>query len=87
MDIYKLRPAHGQTQRAFYGKALVIVNKEGRWLRSYSTFVAHIDNNGKAHRLWDGWSMTTGRHIKAFLGMNKGQYEALKLEDIRPSEF
>ena len=28
-------------------------------------------------RLWDGWSATTGRHIKAFCGLNKAAYMAL----------
>ena len=32
---------------------------------------------GELVKLWDGWSATTGRHIKAFCGLNKAAYMAL----------
>ena len=53
-------------------------------LVSYGTSVARIGSDGTFHRLWGGWSATTGRHINAFRqshGMGKiSKSELLKLE-------
>ena len=53
-------------------------------LVSYKTTVASIGGDGSFHRLWDGWSATTGRHVNAFRqshGMGKiSKSEWLKLE-------
>lgn len=37
----------------------------------------HMTAAGELVKLWDGWSATTGRHIKAFCGLNKAAYMAL----------
>lgn len=77
---YELQPLPGQ-QKSFHGKATVIVRPDGgATLVSYRTAVMHRDPDGSYHRLWDGWSATTGRHIKAFSGLNKAQYTALPYE-------
>lgn len=60
-----LNPADGR--KSFYGKCAV--EKRGREyvLQSYETDVAQIDENGHFSRLWPGYSMTTMRHIRAFI--------------------
>lgn len=39
------------------------------------------DANGKVIRLWRGWTATTGRHIKAFCGLNKKEFLNLPLNN------
>ena len=63
--VYKL-PCY-DTRKSFYGKAYVEENRYGYYLYSYGTKVARIDTKGKFHRLWDGYSATTMRHVNSFL--------------------
>jgi hypothetical protein len=71
------------SHKSFYGKAEVITLKNGtRLLLSYSTIVAGITKSGKAFRSWCGWSATTGRHIKSFMGMNKKEWESLPFVEV-----
>ena len=66
------------SHKSFYGKARVIVEDDGtEVLISYSTAVVKRYPSGNLVRLWDGWSATTGRHIKAFCGLNKDGYRKL----------
>lgn len=65
-------------RKSFYGKAVAFHFDNGTdVLRSYNTIVAVRDANGNVYRTWDGWSATTGRHIAAFLGMNKNEFAKL----------
>lgn len=65
-------------RKSFYGKAHVRTNDDGtETLISYKTEVARRSPNGEIEKLWNGWSATTGRHIKAFCGMNKAQFDKL----------
>lgn len=74
---YELVPK--DSHKSFYRKAYVIELADGtKLLRSYSTLVIKELPSGEYVRLWDGWSATTGRHIKAFSGLNKAEYFALK---------
>lgn len=76
MTKYELNPT--TNQKFFYGKAIVSVDDEGNeTLLSYNTPIIRRDNYGNLFRLWEGWSSTTGKHIKAFCGLNKSGYEAL----------
>ena len=78
---YELEPTG--RQKSFYGKAHVKVYADGsEVLRSYETDVLKCNPNGTYIRLWDDWSATTGRHIKAFSGMNKKEYDALEYQRI-----
>ena len=54
-------------RKKFYGKAKVkkLGDPDGVALVSYGTIVAFVQGN-RLYRTWQGWSMTTGRHIKAF---------------------
>lgn len=76
-NIYELTPADGR--KSFYGKALVYRNNKGEEvLYSYNTPIIYRSATGRLIKLWDGWTMTTGRHIKAFCGLNKKEYESLE---------
>ena len=76
MKSYELLP--NDSHKSFYGKARVYAYDDGtEILRSYETDVIIRTAGGKLFRLWDDWSATTGRHVKAFCGLNKAGYEAL----------
>lgn len=65
-------------QKSFYKKAYIHINiyeytKYIITLYSYNTPILSIEN-GVFKRLWDGWSATTGRHIKVFCGFNKKEF-------------
>lgn len=77
--ITELRPVDGR--KSFYGKALVIRMNGKEVLQSYDTIVAYRDHKGELHRTWDGWSATTGRHIYAFCGKHKAEWDKLPIED------
>lgn len=75
-NVYELMP--NDSHKSFYGKARVIVNNDGsETLISYSTAVITRNIDGSLTRLWSGWSATTGRHIRAFCGLNKAEFFAL----------
>lgn len=78
MRVYELRPNNG---KSFYGKALVVIDESNNseTLLSYGTPIVKRDRKGVLVRLWDGWSVTTGRHIAAFCGLNKKEFERLPL--------
>ena len=76
MKQYELRPTDGR--KSFYGKAVVTIDEDGtETLTSYNTPIIKRTVSGELVKLWDGWTATTGRHIKAFCGLNKAQYMSL----------
>lgn len=73
MRRYELSPIDGR--KSFYGKAIVTIDDDGtEILYSYVTPVIKCDPHGNLERLYDEWSSTTGRHIKAFCGLNKKEF-------------
>ena len=54
------------TLEGFGNRALVIPTNDGYILQSYYTEVAKIKNTGEFIKLWDGFSVTTLKHINAF---------------------
>lgn len=56
-----------------------ILNNGYKVLKSYNTDIMYISPIGTMFRLWDGWTQTTGRHIKAFSGLNKKEFLSLPL--------
>lgn len=54
-------------RKSFYGKAKVIESKEGRYLQSYDTIVCFLSYGGTFIKLWDGYSVTTMRHVNSFM--------------------
>lgn len=76
MKMYYLMPTAEQNQKSFYGKAVVAINDDGtETLFSYNTKIISKLPNGELVKHWNGWTMTTERHIKAFCGMNKKEYK------------
>lgn len=54
-------------RNSFYGKAKVIECDKGRYLQSYNTLVCFLSYGGTFEKLWDGYSVTTMRHINSFM--------------------
>lgn len=76
MRKYELIPTDGR--KSFYGKAVVVVEDNGtETLYSYGTSIVKRLVSGELVKMWDGWTATTGRHIKAFCGLNKAAYMSL----------
>ena len=76
MKKYELIPTDGR--KSFYGKAVVIVEDSGtETLYSYGTPIVKRLASGELVKMWDGWTATTGRHIKAFCGLSKAEYMSL----------
>lgn len=76
MKKYELTPTDGR--KSFYGKAVVIIGDDGsETLYSYNTPIIKRLVSGELVKLWDGWTATTGRHIKAFCGLNKAAFMSL----------
>lgn len=76
MKKYELIPTDGR--KSFYSKAVVEVAADGtETLYSYNTPIIKRTASGELVKLWDGWSVTTGRHIAAFCGLNKAAYMEL----------
>lgn len=80
MRTFELIPLPEQNQKSFYGKAKVEIDDSGNeTLYSYDTPIARRRSDGRTERIWNSWSVTTGKHIKAFLGLNKREFEKLPL--------
>lgn len=76
MRKYELIPNDGR--KSFYGKATVIIDDSGNeTLYSYGTPIIKRSLDGILSPIWDGWTSTTGRHIKAFCGLNKAGFMEL----------
>lgn len=73
---YELMPTNGR--KSFYSKAIVGIDDSGsETLYSYGTPIIKRSLTGELIKLWSGWSATTGRHIKAFCGLNKAEFMVL----------
>lgn len=81
VNSFYLTPA--DSHKSFYGKAVVLLLKDGvRILTSYGTPVVLVTADGSCYRTWQGWSATTGRHIKSFCGLNKRGFSDLPYMDL-----
>lgn len=69
--------------KSLYGKAIAIrLNDGSAYLRSYDTIAMSIDADKKLHRHYDGWTATTGRHLQAFAGICKKEWDKLPVEKL-----
>ena len=76
MKRYELTPTNGQ--KSFYGKTFVEIEEDGtEILYSYNTPIIKRLKSGELIKLYDGWTQTTGKHIKAFCGLNKAGFMSL----------
>ncbi|MBR5272771.1 MAG: hypothetical protein IKU25_05185 [Clostridia bacterium] len=74
--LIELKPVDGR--RSFYGKATA-ARVGGVWVcYSYNTPVASVDDAGNVRRLWNGCSVTTSRHLRAFFATFGGALEEWK---------
>lgn len=66
MEMYALNPRDGR--KSFYNKAMVMIDPEGNeTLYSYGTEVARFIRNDNRIEILGRFSLTTGRHITAFV--------------------
>lgn len=81
MRLFELMPTDG-TRKSFYGKALVKLEDDGtEILLSYGTPIVMRNQDGTFSKLYGKEpSQTTWRHIKAFAGIKKKEWDALPLE-------
>lgn len=78
--IYELTPTTGH-QQSFYGKAKVVIEDDGtETLYSYDTAIIKRLPDGTLVRLYDDYTMTTGKHIKAFCGLDKKAFTKMPVE-------
>lgn len=90
MRIYELTPTGYDRVKSFYGKAKVIEKDGETVLQSYDTKVCKINASGEFVRMWGGYSVTTMRHINAFIEMfgieggGKKWWDALPIEESKP---
>lgn len=77
---YELIPL--DNRKSFYNKAYVERVGAVDTLYSYNTPVMRKNADGSYSRLWGGYSMTTMRHVNAFVGhpMGKKEWEAMEVE-------
>lgn len=75
---YELTPIY---QKSFYGKAIIEIDNNIETLYSYGTKIISKDSNGNLKRFWNGWTQTTGKHIKAFCGLNKKEFLNIPLDE------
>lgn len=55
------------SQKSFYGKAMIKETEDEITLYSYGTPIVTVDAlYGEITVHWDGWSITTGKHLKEF---------------------
>lgn len=88
IDFIELLPNNGQ--KSFGGKAQIVRSDHVYVLYSYHTPIAMIIRNGGSNfvRLWDGYSLTTMRHINAFRSLygldaiSKKQWEKIPVNDV-----
>ena len=78
MEKYYLMPTN--SQKSFYNKAIVTIENGVETLYSYNTPIIKRLENGTLVRLYDGWTVTTGKHIKAFCGLNKQEFLKIELD-------
>lgn len=55
------------SRKSFYGKAKLVDTGKTRFLRSYDTIAASVDQKGNVHRHTDWRSATTNAHVKSFM--------------------
>lgn len=81
---YELMPRVEQSQKSFYGKAIVKELASGsKVLMSYDTAIMMQMQDGTFLKLWDDWSATTGKHIYAFSGMRKKEWDQLEIVEVK----
>lgn len=90
MKKYELNVQHG-TQKSFYGKAQIREENGTKTLISYGTEILKVKGN-KITPIWEGYSLTTQRHINEFMLQefgkvcNKKSWEQIQKGEIVTAE-
>lgn len=80
-ETYRLEPLASQGQKSFYGKAVVESDGDEKTLRSYGTAVCRIRGGEVSYGPKAACSMTTMKHVKAFVFRETGA--KVTTEEIR----
>lgn len=90
MKRYELTPVDGR--KSFYGKTYVIEDEGKNTLYSYNTPIVSVKDN-TIKPLWEGWTVTTGRHLNAFFeslgivgGLGKKNWERIQSGEVSTLE-
>lgn len=76
MRKFELIPTNGR--KSFNGKAFVTIDDNGdETLYSYDTKIITRHPDGTYTKHYNGWTNTTGTHIKSFCGMAKAEFMAI----------
>lgn len=83
-NYFDLSPV-ADSRKSFYGKAKCAYVYDnygvcGIVLKSYDTDVCFISSYGSIHRLWNGYSATTMRHVHDFIYQFAGKNSGGKAE-------
>ena len=82
VEKYELVPER-VSQKSFYGKAYILIDDTGnKYLKSYDTIVMSRSANGEFKRHWDGYSRTTGNHVREFSGIGKKDWDAMEVVEV-----
>ena len=72
LRVFELMPIDGR--KSFNNRAKVLETENGYYLLSYNTIVCYLDKPGNINtqfcKCWGGYSVTTMRHINAFMRFN-----------------
>ena len=71
-------------QKSFYGKANVYKENDTTYLKSYDTFVLSSNEKDGYKKLWNGYSVTTMNHVRAFVNELTGEIANKKWWDSLP---
>ena len=81
--IYELVPLPEQSDKTFWGKAVVKINYDcSETLYSFGIPIIKKYDDGRIERLYDGWNTKIGKHVKAFCGLSKKQFIELPVEQF-----
>lgn len=82
MDLVKVRHV--------CASCFAVIDADGVTVYDYDTPVLRISWDGTPHRLWDGWSQTTARHVgqamRAF-GYDSGEWPAYSKMPVRDVDY
>ena len=70
-------------RKSWYGKCAIYEMENGeKALRSYDTLVMTQDADGNLHRHWDGWSLTSSRHIWRGFHVDTPTFRKMEVERL-----
>lgn len=83
LNIYDFHPENYPKQKSFHGKAQIVDSEKRIYLKSHDVIVMSKNKETSAYtRHSEEWNATTGRHIFAFSGLRKKDFEKLSIISV-----